>query len=538
MKKNFPVTDTETQVPEGAFIYSRTDLKGIVTEANDVYLEVSGFSREEMIGQSHNIVRHPDMPEAAFADLWRDLKLGLPWRGIVKNRRKDGGFYWVVANISPVREGGRIVGYQSVRSRPTRAQIEASDAAYRSINAGKPGLAVRHGEAIVRSGERHAKLRSFGFGLSLLSAGTLVGVLGAAFGTTLPLVVSFATAGVSLLTLAYFMMVCALPLRRAIDRQQHYLNQVLSTGDLSLQPERGGAADEMARQTGLLVSSLQSTLQGMANVASELNSVMERAGQSAGTMRVRCDEQSSSTASTAAALEEMTESLHEVAANSHETRQVAEQVGVQAKQGVSQAQNAQKAMEELGQTIHASVGQIEALSQRSNEIGRITSVIQEIADQTNLLALNASIEAARAGEAGRGFAVVADEVRKLAERTRIATEEIGNMIGAIKTETTVAVEGMRVGAEQINEGSIRVNEVSRSLCSIDQDMANTVKSVSSISIAADEQSRALSDIAVNMEQIAEATDGNLVLAQGAEGRAEELMRMANRMEKAVTQYKI
>ena len=538
MKKNFPVTDTETQVPEGAFIYSRTDLKGIVTEANDVYLEVSGFSREEMIGQSHNIVRHPDMPEAAFADLWRDLKLGLPWRGIVKNRRKDGGFYWVVANISPVREGGRIVGYQSVRSRPTRAQIEASDAAYRSINAGKPGLAVRHGEAIVRSGERHAKLRSFGFGLSLLSAGTLVGVLGAAFGTTLPLVVSFATAGVSLLTLAYFMMVCALPLRRAIDRQQHYLNQVLSTGDLSLQPERGGAADEMARQTGLLVSSLQSTLQGMANVASELNSVMERAGQSAGTMRVRCDEQSSSTASTAAALEEMTESLHEVAANSHETRQVAEQVGVQAKQGVSQAQNAQKAMEELGQTIHASVGQIETLSQRSNEIGRITSVIQEIADQTNLLALNASIEAARAGEAGRGFAVVADEVRKLAERTRIATEEIGNMIGAIKTETTVAVEGMRVGAEQINEGSIRVNEVSQSLCSIDQDMANTVKRVSSISIAADEQSRALSDIAVNMEHIAEATDGNLVLAQGAEGRAGELMRMANRMEKAVTQYKI
>jgi aerotaxis receptor len=217
---------------------------------------------------------------------------------------------------------------------------------------------------------------------------------------------------------------------------------------------------------------------------------------------------------------------------------VAEQVGVQAKQGVSQAQNAQKAMEELGQTIHASVGQIETLSQRSNEIGRITSVIQEIADQTNLLALNASIEAARAGEAGRGFAVVADEVRKLAERTRIATEEIGNMIGAIKTETTVAVEGMRVGAEQINEGSIRVNEVSQSLCSIDQDMANTVKRVSSISIAADEQSRALSDIAVNMEHIAEATDGNLVLAQGAEGRAGELMRMANRMEKAVTQYKI
>jgi aerotaxis receptor len=193
-------------------------------------------------------------------------------------------------------------------------------------------------------------------------------------------------------------------------------------------------------------------------------------------------------------------------------------------------------MHDLAQTIHASVEQIEALSQRSNEIGRITSVIQEIADQTNLLALNASIEAARAGEQGRGFAVVADEVRKLAERTRLATEEIGKMVGAIKSDTIVAVEGMRVGAAQIETGGERVNEVSLSLARIDQDMMVTVERVSSISIAADEQSQALNDIAVNMEQIAEVTDSNLHLAAAGEERAGMLLRMAERMENAVRQY--
>ena len=101
MRKNLPVTNVETLLPENQFIYSRTDLKGQITEANEAFCEISGFAREEMVGQPHNMVRHPDMPPAAFEDMWRDLKLGLPWRGIVKNRRKDGGFYWVVANVAP-----------------------------------------------------------------------------------------------------------------------------------------------------------------------------------------------------------------------------------------------------------------------------------------------------------------------------------------------------------------------------------------------------------------------------------------------------
>jgi len=123
MRNNQPVTQQETIIPDGVFIYSRTDLKGQITEANRAFADISGYTQDEMVGQPHNMIRHPDMPKEAFADMWRSLKAGRPWQGVVKNRRKDGGFYWVIANVSPVRENGQIVGYQSLRNRPARAQI-------------------------------------------------------------------------------------------------------------------------------------------------------------------------------------------------------------------------------------------------------------------------------------------------------------------------------------------------------------------------------------------------------------------------------
>ena len=147
MRKNLPVTNVETLLPDDEFIYSRTDLKGVIVEANEAFAKISGFEREDMIGKPHNIVRHPDMPEAAYADLWADLKAGRPWRGIVKNRRKDGGYYWVEANVSPVREGSRVVGFQSVRSRPAREEVAAAENAYRRINDGDSRLVIRHGPA-------------------------------------------------------------------------------------------------------------------------------------------------------------------------------------------------------------------------------------------------------------------------------------------------------------------------------------------------------------------------------------------------------
>ena len=123
MRSNLPVTQKEYVLPDGTMIVSKTDLKGRIIYANRDFGEASGFSEAELMGQPHNLVRHPDMPEEAFEDLWRTLQQGRPWTGIVKNRRKNGDHYWVVANATPVREGDSITGYMSVRTVPAREQV-------------------------------------------------------------------------------------------------------------------------------------------------------------------------------------------------------------------------------------------------------------------------------------------------------------------------------------------------------------------------------------------------------------------------------
>ena len=139
MRTNLPVTQNEYVVRDDQMIVSKTDLKGIITYINRDFLDVSGFTESELIGQPHNLVRHPDMPPEAFADLWNTLKAGRPWIGMVKNRCKNGDYYWVEAHAAPVRENGQIVGYMSVRKKPTRTAIEAADAAYRLFREKKAG---------------------------------------------------------------------------------------------------------------------------------------------------------------------------------------------------------------------------------------------------------------------------------------------------------------------------------------------------------------------------------------------------------------
>ncbi len=134
MKKNFPVTQVEKPFPEKLRLVSKTDLKGITTYANDAFVEMSGFSREELVGKSHNVVRHPDMPPQAFKWLWDTLKEGKPWRGLVKNRCKNGDHYWVKALVVPVKENDKTVGYMSVRNPPTRAEVSEADSLYKALN--------------------------------------------------------------------------------------------------------------------------------------------------------------------------------------------------------------------------------------------------------------------------------------------------------------------------------------------------------------------------------------------------------------------
>ncbi|MBI5918281.1 MAG: MCP four helix bundle domain-containing protein [Nitrosomonadales bacterium] len=149
MRVNMPVSNTEYELRENSSIVSKTDLKGIITYVNADFIEASGFAEKELLGQPHNLVRHPDMPVEAFEDLWRTLKANRPWTGLVKNRRKNGDHYWVVANATPIFENGQCVGYMSVRSKPTRAQVEAHESAYRLFRQKKQGnLRIVEGRAV------------------------------------------------------------------------------------------------------------------------------------------------------------------------------------------------------------------------------------------------------------------------------------------------------------------------------------------------------------------------------------------------------
>ena len=140
MRKNLPVSQNEAPFPLERYLVSKTDLKGVITYANDAFVQISGYSREELIGQPHNLVRHPDMPPQAFQDLWETVERGEPWSGIVKNRTKNGDFYWVNAFVVPLRQDGAVTGYMSVRTEPSREQIQAVETLYRQLNASGKAL--------------------------------------------------------------------------------------------------------------------------------------------------------------------------------------------------------------------------------------------------------------------------------------------------------------------------------------------------------------------------------------------------------------
>lgn len=137
MKRNLPVTDKNVPLSKDAVILSTTDAKGIITYINQDFIDISGFTIDELINVNHNIVRHPDMPPAAFADLWDTIKEGSPWMGIVKNRCKNGDHYWVDAYVTPIMENGQIVEYQSVRVQPEVKRVERAEETYSQINNGK-----------------------------------------------------------------------------------------------------------------------------------------------------------------------------------------------------------------------------------------------------------------------------------------------------------------------------------------------------------------------------------------------------------------
>ncbi|WP_299068020.1 methyl-accepting chemotaxis protein [Accumulibacter sp.] len=544
MRKNLPVTNLETILPDNEFIYSRTDAKGVIVEANEAFAKVSGFTREEMIGQPHNLVRHPDMPEEAFADLWRDLKAGRPWCGMVKNRRKDGGFYWVVANVSPVREGGQIVGYQSVRSRPSRTEINTADAAYKQIREGDKSTRVEHGRVVDRRAASVRAVLALPIQLTLIGiaavAGAAMRLAGGNLGSGALATALDVVATVLGLYGLCFLFVYAPRVIRDLNAFGAWLDGLLTTGNLKqrVNSQRHDLIGTVIQKTDNFVSSVQATVQGMADVAAQVGSATHEVGAGVQQVHQSARKQSDATSSAAAAVEEVTMSIGEVAENARSTREVAHHTGKVSRDGFERSGQACEAILSLSETVTVSAEQVETLGQRSAEISQIASVIKEIADQTNLLALNAAIEAARAGEQGRGFAVVADEVRKLAERTGKATQEISAMIAIIQSETKLAVDGMRAGAAQVGEGVNLVHSSQEALQRIKDEMDDTIRRVDEISHASVEQQAAMTQLAQNVEQVAAMTEQNVSVVAHTDVMVSRLSSIVERMEKSVNQFTV
>ncbi|MDR0564739.1 MAG: methyl-accepting chemotaxis protein [Azoarcus sp.] len=548
MRLNQPVTEIETQLPEGAFIYSRTDLHGRIVEVNEAFAAVSAYPREEMVGQSHNLVRHPDMPPEAFEDMWRDLQAGLPWRGLVKNRRKDGGFYWVIANASPVRENGQVIGYQSVRGRPSRAEIAAADAAYKHIRQGGTSIRIIHGQAVPAPGLKVSilswmaceKRQTAMVGMAMLVMGLML--IAHAFAPELlsPAVLHIMGA-LGVVEAILFLFFFRPQMKKDLDGVNGYLSHILGSGDIStrlLLNNRSNSLGNISRQSDQMAAWLQSTLQGINDVSLAVKNAAGDVAQSVVTLKKSAQSQSEATAAAAAGIEQITVSIGEVASSADRTREAADAAAQVSENGSQLADQACATILQLAETVKHSAAQVERLGEQSKEISRITGTIKEIAEQTNLLALNAAIEAARAGEQGRGFAVVADEVRKLAERSAKATEEISLMISAVQSETGKAVSGMRTGAEQVENGVKYVENAKDALQEINQKMEHMLGMVSDISSSANDQQSAMKQMAQNVEQVAKMTDQNLAQASDTSHTANELHALTGRMQKSVGQFTV
>lgn len=178
MRDNGPVTQHEVIMGDESVIVSRTDSKGLIQFINEDFVNISGFKREELIGQPHNLIRHSDMPPEAFKDMWTDLQAGKPWSGYVKNRVRNGDHYWVHANAMPVMEGSRVAGFISIRSKPDSKTTKIVGDIYQKFISGTAGtLKIEHGRVVDTA--RSAKMSRWyeKFGSKVISMGALMGVL-------------------------------------------------------------------------------------------------------------------------------------------------------------------------------------------------------------------------------------------------------------------------------------------------------------------------------------------------------------------------
>ncbi|WP_042300638.1 methyl-accepting chemotaxis protein [Paraburkholderia kururiensis] len=512
MRNNQPITQQEYDYSASQMLVSATDLKGRIQYCNPAFITVSGYTKEELIGKPHNLIRHPDMPAEAFADLWTTIQAGRPWTALVKNRRKNGDHYWVAANVTPVTERGQVVGYLSVRTKPSRDEIREADALYAQMREGtlrgrklRRGLVVRTGllglvDAVMRVPVAKRAVLGYGAGPgALLAAGV------AAWQGIPPTPFWMAFAASCLASLVTWRVLVS-HVGKPIDEMKRVSAQV-AAGDLTadvqvIRHDDLGevllALNQLKANLTAIVLDVRQQIDGMLDAAREI---------STGNLDLsrRTELQAASLEETAATMDQLTTTVQANAEASARALDLAREAQATAAEGGAMAGQVERTMA--------------SITDASKRITDITGVIDGIAFQTNILALNAAVEAARAGEAGRSFAVVAGEVRMLAQRCAASAKEIKEVVEA--------------SVNEVAQGTQLVARTTAQMRSIDEAVARVSSIIMEVANASGEQAEGIRQVNQAVSHLDSATQQNAALVEQAAATASRLVEQADVLDEAV-----